>query len=112
MTFSSSAFINTSARGFLNFFGETQIQSQLPDNGYAPDVSRNISTFCFLSSLVSNVRSCISGSPPVITTLTAPDDFTHFIISGTATKGCFVTSQLSFTSHHTHPTSQPPRRIK
>ena len=67
--FSSLASGRISGRGALNFLGERQIQSHLPESGAEPDVS-----ICVLKPLacrasVSGVQSCNSGSPPVITAI-------------------------------------------
>src|SRR6188474_2355214 len=98
--------------GALNFFGDKQIQSHVPLNGYAPDVS--ICVFkpdCF-SSLVNSSRLCIKGSPPVTTTISAGVSLTFNFKLSNFNFGCLLTSQLSFTSHQTHPTSHPPNLIK
>src|SRR5665647_1959447 len=67
-TFNSFANGTTSGRGALNFLGDRQIQSQAPLNGCAPDVSILVSNPFSFNAAVSAVRSCINGSPPVITT--------------------------------------------
>ena len=111
-TFSSSAFCNISGKGALNFLGERHIQSQFPVNGDEPDVSIFVLRPAACNALVSSVRSCINGSPPVTTTSFPGNFFALSTIPFIVFKGCALASQLSFTSHQTHPTSQPPRRIK
>src|SRR5215218_2448857 len=110
--FNSLAFEITSGNGSLNFLGERVIQSQLPDKGELPEVSMCVFKPAICSSLVNSVRSCIKGSPPVITTIFTGFFFTSDNKNSIDLKGCLPPSQLSFTSHQTQPTSQPPRRIK
>src|SRR5438067_2408198 len=109
-TFNSFAKGTTSCSGALNFFGDKQIQSQVPLNGCEPDVSILASNPLSLNVAVSHVRSCNNGSPPVITTSPLPSLYgrgqfctTSETISGTDRLGCAFASQLSFTSHHTQP---------
>ena len=59
------------SKGFLNFFGEKQIQSKSPVKGWVPDVSIWIFLSSFLRAFVRSDKSCIRGSPPVITTNSA-----------------------------------------
>src|SRR5215212_1592010 len=99
-------------RGALNFFGDKQIQSHLPLNGCAPEVSIFVFNPADCNSRVNSSRLCIKGSPPVITTISAGVFFTSETKFSISIFGCISASQLSFTSHHTQPTSHPPRRIK
>src|SRR4030095_13271815 len=112
MIFNSFASGIISGNGALNFFGDKQIQSHLPLSGYAPDVSICVLNPADCNSLARSVRSCSKGSPPVTTTICAGVLLTSDFNLPTSYFGCFSTSQLSFTSHQTHPTSQPPNLIK
>src|SRR5947208_2455023 len=66
--FNSFANGTTAGRGALNFLGDKQIQSQVPLRGCEPEVSIFVSNPFSFKARVSQVRSCINGSPPVITT--------------------------------------------
>src|SRR5688572_3120601 len=98
--------------GALNFLGEKQTQSHVPVKGYAPEVSMLVRSPAFFNSLVNTARSYMAGSPPVITTISVPLALALLTISSMETRGWALASHDSFTSHHTHPTSQPPSRIK
>src|SRR5215204_7221217 len=111
-TFNSLACGRISGNGALNFFGETVIQSHEPDRGELPEVSIWVFRPAACKALVKKVSSCINGSPPVITTISATFFFTSATRFSIFHKGCLPASQLSFTSHHTQPTSHPPKRMK
>src|SRR5687767_4368134 len=104
-TLSSCASGRICDKGDLNFFGERQIQSHTPLNGCAPEVSICIFNPASWKTEVSSSRSCIKGSPPVITTICAGVFFTMASRSCIRCNGCLPPSQLSFTSHQTQPTS-------
>src|SRR5665213_1578027 len=110
--FSSFAFIRISGNGGLNFLGERQIQSHVPVSGEEPEVSIFTAKPSFFNSEVNSSRLYKVGSPPVITASLAAFSFAFATIFSMLCSGYFSSSQLSFTSHHTQPTSQPARRIK
>src|SRR5687768_6355681 len=110
--FNSFASLITSGSGSLNFLGDKHIQSQLPLKGEDPEVSILVCSPASCNSFVSSSKLCSSGSPPVMTTISAGVFLTSDLKLRTSNSGCLSASQLSFTSHHTQPTSQPPKRIK
>ncbi len=87
MIFNSLAFSNIEAWGALNFFGERQTQSQVPVSGYTPEVSTCVFRAELFNEAVSAVRSYITGSPPVTTTISVPLAFARLAISSTVTIG-------------------------
>ena len=52
-----------------------------------------------------------SGTHPVTTTRGNPESTASWTNVSTSTRGWASTGQLSFTSHHEHPTSHPPNRM-
>src|SRR5690606_35341380 len=97
--------------GNLFFFGERQIQSQVPESGYAPEVSICVFRWLAFKARVKGPISQVRGSPPVITMvsecLTALATIWSIPVGG-----CISAFQLSLTSHQWQPTSQPPIRMK
>src|SRR5665213_239623 len=101
-----------SGKGGLNFFGERHIQSQLPVKGDEPEVSIFVANPSSCNVEVNSSRLYRVGSPPVITANLAGFLFAAEIIFSMLCKGYKFSSQLSFTSHQTQPTSQPASLIK
>ena len=111
-TFNSSARSKASFRGFDFCFGDRQTQSNSPENGCEPEVSKNMARPRSLSWRVKGSNGYIRGSPPVMTIDCAAHATARSTISVIGVGGYIRGFQVYFASHHAHPTSQPPRRIK
>src|SRR5690606_38195117 len=97
--------------GNLFFFGERQIQSQVPESGYAPEVSICVFRLLALKACVKGPISQVRGSPPLMTMVS---EYLRALVTiwSIPVGGCISAFQLSFTSHQWQPTSQPPTRMK
>ena len=63
-------------------------------------------------AMVNGSKLYNNGSPPVIMANLPGCTLAAATISSILNVGCFEASQLSFTSHHTQPTSHPANLIK
>lgn len=111
-TFNSSAWSMVSFNGGQCFFGETQIQSKLPLTGQVPEVSKKRLYPCAFNASHKGARSCIRGSPPVITTFTAGVPDICATMDSMSHSGNLELSQVLLESHQGQCTLQPPRRRK
>jgi len=94
------------------FFGDRHIQSQLPLNGYAPEVSIKVLIFLLFKPAHNKSRFHISGSPPVTTTESAPESITRPIMTLVSINGCRSGFQEKRESHQEQPMSHHPNLIK